>query len=79
MLAGEWCVPNFKRRGFAVVAKDIQGPRIKQEMLSIACRKIDPPRRKNAKDMTVREQSNISLCGADFDENAVSSRASLLR
>ena len=72
-------VPDLERRRLAVVAKDVQCRSIEQEVLAIACRKINPSRGKNTEDMTVCEEGNASFRRSDLGENAIGARASLLR
>ena len=72
-------VPDFERRRLAVISEHIQSCCIEEEVFAITCRQIDPARRQNAKNVTVRKQRDISIEGSNSRDNPIGSNTDLQR
>jgi hypothetical protein len=75
----ERSVPDLHRRRVAVVAEDVQGRGVEQEVLASDHPKADPARDQRSQHVAVREQRYIAGRIADAGDDAIDARANLLR
>src|SRR5262249_6669995 len=75
----ERSIPELHRGRVAIVAEDVQGRGVEQEVLAGAGRQTDPAGDQHAKNVAVSEQRDVARRRADARQDPVDPRADLRR